>query len=292
MQKHGHKLIGTFDVQAEVIHEIGELKAQGYKEEDMYVVALNGQQLQMVQGQTDVHLNTDEGDFMDKFKSFISGEDPTKDALIQMGLSESEANDYYKEIQSGKIVLYVDSEYGMNYQNFDAAAASLSANRQTENNSQKTETPDLSDEQQMKLHEERLAVDKKWVESGSVDIHKNTVEEQQTLDIPYEREEVEVERRPINQELSEYEANGHSAETYEKDGLWHIPVIEERLEVRKVKYVSEEIIVHKRKIQETKHISETVQRETVDIDENNVQRYEKFKHKKRRSQIRDRLFCV
>lgn len=275
MQKHGHKLIGTFDVQAEVIHEIGELKAQGYKEEDMYVVALNGQQLQMVQGQTDVHLNTDEGDFMDKFKSFISGEDPTKDALKQMGLSESEADVYYKQIQSGKIILYVDSEYGMNYQNFDAAAASLSANRQAENNSQKTETPDLSDEQPMKLHEERLAVDKKWVESGSVDIHKNTVEEQQTLDVPYEREEVEVERRPVNQELSEYEASGHSAETYEKDGLWHIPVIEERLEVRKVKYVSEEIIVHKRKVQETKHISETVQRETVDIDENNVQRYEK-----------------
>lgn len=275
MQKHGHKLIGTFDVQAEVIHEIGELKAQGYKEEDMYVVALNGQQLQMVQGQTDVHLNTDEGDFMDKFKSFISGEDPTKDALKQMGLSESEADVYYKQIQSGKIILYVDSEYGMNYQNFDAAAASLSANRQAENNSQKTETPDLSDEQQMKLHEERLAVDKKWVESGSVDIHKNTVEEQQTIDVPYEREEVEVERRPVNQELSEYEASGHSAETYEKDGLWHIPVIEERLEVRKVKYVSEEIIVHKRKVQETKHISETVQRETVDIDENNVQRYEK-----------------
>ncbi|WP_404335038.1 DUF2382 domain-containing protein [Planococcus rifietoensis] len=275
MQKHGHKLIGTFDVQAEVIHEIGELKAQGYKEEDMYVVALNGQQLQMVQGQTDVHLNTDEGDFMDKFKSFISGEDPTKDALKQMGLSESEADEYYKQIQSGKIILYVDSEYGMNYQNFDAAAASLSANRQAENTSQKTETPDLSDEQQMKLHEERLAVDKKWVESGSVDIHKNTVEEQQTIDVPYEREEVEVERRPVNQELSEYEASGHSADTYEKDGLWHIPVIEERLEVRKVKYVSEEIIVHKRKVQETKHISETVQRETVDIDENNVQRYEK-----------------
>ena len=275
MQKHGHKLIGTFDVQAEVIHEIGELKAQGYKEQDMYVVALNGQQLQMVQGQTDVHLNTDEGDFMDKFKSFISGEDPTKDALIQMGLSESEANDYYKEIQSGKIVLYVDSEYGMNYQNFDAAAANLSGNSQTQEDHLKTETPDLSDEQRMELHEERLSVDKKWVESGSVDIRKNTIEEQQTLDVPYEREEVEVERRPINQELSEYEANGHSAETYEKDGLWHIPVIEERLEVRKVKYVSEEIIVHKRKIQETKHISETVQRETVDIDENNVQRYEK-----------------
>lgn len=275
MQKHGHKLIGTFDVQAEVIHEIGELKAQGYKEEDMYVVALNGQQLQMVQGQTDVHLNTDEGDFMDKFKSFISGEDPTKDALIQMGLSESEANDYYKEIQSGKIVLYVDSEYGMNYQNFDAAAANLSGNSQRPEDHLKTETPDLSDEQRMELHEERLAVDKKWVESGSVDIRKNTVEQQQTLDVPYEREEVEVERRPINQELSEYEANGHSAKTYEKDGLWHIPVIEERLEVRKVKYVSEEIIVHKRKVQETKHISETVQRETVDIDENNVQRYEK-----------------
>ncbi|MBU9673296.1 DUF2382 domain-containing protein [Planococcus sp. CP5-4] len=275
MQKHGHKLIGTFDVQAEVIHEIGELKAQGYKEEDIYVVALNGQQLQMVQGQTDVHLNTDENDFMDKFKSFISGEDPTKDALKQMGLSDSEADEYYNQIQSGKIILYVDSEYGMNYQNFDAAAASLSGTGHAKEDRKKTETPDLSDEQQMKLHEERLAVDKNWVESGSVDIHKNTVEEQQTFEVPYEREEVEIERRPVNQELAAYEASGHSAETYEKDGLWHIPVIEERLEVRKVKYVSEEIIVHKRKIQETKHISETVQRETVDIDEHNVQRHEK-----------------
>lgn len=273
MQKHGHKLIGTFDVQAEVIHEIGELKAQGYKEEDMYVVALNGQQLQMVQGQTDVHLNTDEGDFMDKFKSFISGEDPTKDALRQMGLSDSEADEYYQQIQSGKIVLYVDSEYGMNYQNLDSTAASLVGHEN--GHAQDTDSPELSGEQQMELHEERLAVDKKWVESGSVDIHKNTVDEQQTLDVPYEREEVEVERRPVNQELSEYEARGHSAETYEKDGLWHIPVIEERLEVRKVKYVSEEIIVRKRTIQETKHISETLQRETVDIDENNVQRYEK-----------------
>lgn len=275
MQKHGHKLIGTFDVQAEVIHEIGELKAQGYKEEDMYVIALNGQQLQMVQGQTDVHLNTDEGDFMDKFKSFISGEDPTKDALKQMGLSQTEADEYYNQVQNGKIVLYVDSEYGMNYENFNTAAANLTGNRRIEDDQQAHDTPDLSDEQQMKLHEERLAVDKKWVESGSVDIHKKTVEEQQELDVPYEREEVEVERRPVNQELSEYEASGHSTASYEKDGLWHIPVIEERLEVRKVKYVSEEIIVHKRKVQETKHISETVKRETVDIDENNVQRYEK-----------------
>ncbi|ANU18325.1 hypothetical protein BBI11_15340 [Planococcus maritimus] len=133
MQKHGHKMIGTFDVQAEVIHEIGELKAQGYREQDMYVVALNGQQLQMVQGQTDVQLNTDEGDFMDKFKSFISGEDPTKDALIQMGLSDAEAEQYYQQIQNGKLVLYVDSEYGMNYRNFEAAAAKLTGKEQDEN---------------------------------------------------------------------------------------------------------------------------------------------------------------
>ncbi len=275
MQKHGHKLIGTFDVQAEVIHEIGELKTQGYREQDMYVIALNGQQLQMVQGQTDVHLNTDEGDFMDKFKSFISGEDPTKDALIQMGLSEAEAEEYYKQIQSGKIVLYIDSEYGMNYQNFDAAAATLTGSEETAQAPSQTETLESNEQPQMQLHEERLAVDKEWAESGSVDIHKRTVEEQQTLDVPYEREEAEIERRPVNQELSAYEADGHSAETYEKDGLLHIPVIEERLEVRKVKYVSEEIIVRKRTVQETKQISETLKRETIDIDENNVQRYEK-----------------
>ncbi|MFC4713402.1 DUF2382 domain-containing protein [Planococcus dechangensis] len=268
MQKHGHKLIGTFDVQAEVLHEIGELKAQGYKEEDMYVVALNGEKLQMVQGQTDVHLNTDTGDFMDKFKSFIAGEDPTKDALLQMGLSESEADEYYQHVQNGKLVLYVDSEYGMNYQNFDAAVERLTGNHEASDTRS-------DEEQHMKLHEERLAVDKQWTETGSVDLHKKTVEEEQTLDVPFEREEVEVERRPVNKELSEYEASGASASTYEKDGYWHIPVIEERIEVRKVKYVSEEIIVQKRKIQETTQVRETVKREVVDIDENNVQRFDK-----------------
>ncbi|MBT2582791.1 DUF2382 domain-containing protein [Planococcus sp. ISL-109] len=268
MQKHGHKLIGMFDVQAEVLHEISELKAQGYKEEDMYVVALNDQQLQMVQGQTDVHLNTDTGDFMDKFTSFISGEDPTKDAFLQMGLSETEAGEYYQHVQNGKLVLYVDSEYGMNYQNFDAAAERLTGNHGS------TE-PEPNDEQRIKLHEERLAVDKEWTETGSVDIHKKTVEEELTLDVPYEREEVEVERRPVNKELSEYEATGASTTAYEKDGYWHIPVIEERLEVRKVKYVSEEIIVQKHKIQETKQVRETVRREVVDIDENNAERFDK-----------------
>lgn len=49
----------------------------------------------------------------------------------------------------------------------------------------------------------------------------------------------------------------------------HIPVIEERLIVTKKEVVTEEVVVTKRKIQDIKHVSETIRREEADFDEAN-----------------------
>src|SRR5439155_522664 len=50
----------------------------------------------------------------------------------------------------------------------------------------------------IQLREERLKVNKPPVETGNVHVRKEVVTERKTLDVPIEREEVVVERRPVS----------------------------------------------------------------------------------------------
>lgn len=116
MSKNNTPLIQSYDVQAQVLHKINELKAQGVNDEDMYVIAKYKDQVAMVQGQTNVHLDVQEDEnFMSNFKEFISGEDSTRHAFSQMGLGTGEADEYYRQVENGKLVLYVNPEYSTSY---------------------------------------------------------------------------------------------------------------------------------------------------------------------------------
>lgn len=111
------KFMGTFDSETEVLQKIEEMKATGSKEEDMYVMARDKDQISMVRGRTEVDYTSSEGaSLMDKFKSFISGDEPTRQAFKGMGLSEEKADSYYREVQNGKILLFVDKEFGASYE--------------------------------------------------------------------------------------------------------------------------------------------------------------------------------
>lgn len=252
-------LIQAYDIQAEVLHKIGELKAQGYKEEDMYVIAKHDDQLSMVQGQTDVHLNTqDDEDIMGKFKSFISGEDSTRDAFKQMGLGTTEADEYYRHVENGKLVLYVNSNYSKSYKPYTDAKTEDAIT---------TDRGSHEDEEHLRLHEERLSVDKERVQTGEVNVGKHVVEEQQTIEVPVEREEIYIERRPVNEEVHSGTDGSTEKGVYDDGEAIHIPLTEERVEVSKKNVVSEEIIVSKRKVQDTEVVNETVRHEEADIDE-------------------------
>ena len=50
--------------------------------------------------------------WLDKFIAFISGDEPVRTAFSDMGLTEVETNRYYDEVKNGRILLYVDREYG------------------------------------------------------------------------------------------------------------------------------------------------------------------------------------
>lgn len=117
---------------------------------------------------------------------------------------------------------------------------------------------DLDEDEKIRLKEERLNVDKKDVQTGEVDIHKRTVHETKTVDVPVEREEVVIDRKPVR--------DGETvSDDFDNDEI-HIPIREEQVEVTKKPVVTEEVEIRKEKRTDTKHVSEDVRREELDVD--------------------------
>ena len=106
------KFVGTFQSENQVLNKIDELKAQGYTEEDIYVVTNDADSLTIVRGQTDVDLRSSDGNWLDRFMAFLSGDEPVRAAFTNMGFTEEESSRYYNEVKNGNILLYVDREYG------------------------------------------------------------------------------------------------------------------------------------------------------------------------------------
>ena len=120
---------------------------------------------------------------------------------------------------------------------------------------------DLTEEEKIQLREERLNVDKERVQTGEVNVDKHIETEHQEFDVPVEREEVTVERRPVDGDRPASDIDGD-----DRDSI-NVSVNEERVNVDKEDVVSEEVVVKKDKVRDTEHVSEDVRREDVDIDE-------------------------
>lgn len=110
--KNDKKYIGTYYSEQELLGKIDNLKAEGYGEHDLYVVANDEDKVSMVRGRTDVELTSPEHtSWIDKFKSFLMGEEPVRGALSGMGFSDEDTSRYYAEAQKGGILLFADRDY-------------------------------------------------------------------------------------------------------------------------------------------------------------------------------------
>lgn len=119
-----------------------------------------------------------------------------------------------------------------------------------------------TDNETIRVHEEELQAQKVAQESGAVNVRKDVVEEERQLDVPVMREEVQVNRRAVSGDVSPDDtAFRESGDTI------RVPVVEERVEVRKVPHVVEEIEISKRAVQGTERVSDTVRREEVRVEE-------------------------
>jgi len=113
------------------------------------------------------------------------------------------------------------------------------------------------------VHEEELTARTREVERGAVRIEKDVVEEQQQLDVPVTEEEVHVTRRTVDREAGVRDA------AFE-EGTIEVPLRGEEVEVEKRARVVEEIDVDKSAVEKTQRVADTIRREEVHVEGDNV----------------------
>lgn len=110
----------------------------------------------------------------------------------------------------------------------------------------------------MKLHEERLNVQKEEAKQGEVRLSKEVVTERQEFDVPVKREEVVLNRRRVEQP-------DDGAQISDGEEI-RIPVMREDVSVEKRPVVTEEVGVEKREFERNQHVSATVQKERARLE--------------------------
>jgi len=108
----------------------------------------------------------------------------------------------------------------------------------------------------VQLREEQLRVTKTPVDTGDVKVRKEVHTEHKTVTVPVEREEVVIERRP---------ARGRASGDVKAEEI-RIPTREEKVHVSKETVVKEEVRVGKRKVRDTKEVSDDVRHEELVVE--------------------------
>jgi uncharacterized protein (TIGR02271 family) len=108
--------------------------------------------------------------------------------------------------------------------------------------------------------EERLVPKITRQEAGRVAISKTTVRQRDRVELAVTHDEIDLERRSVNRPLAEGEQP-----VAEVGDETVVLVVEERLEVRKVPWVVEEIHVRRRLVSKPQTVTGSVRKERVDV---------------------------
>lgn len=107
--------------------------------------------------------------------------------------------------------------------------------------------------------QEEAFLDKRVVETGKVRISKRISEREETIDEPLFREEVSVERIPVNKYVDQMPQVRHEGD------VMIIPVVQEQLVMQKRLVLVEELRVRKQVIETHQPQSVTLRREDVEV---------------------------
>jgi uncharacterized protein (TIGR02271 family) len=95
-------------------------------------------------------------------------------------------------------------------------------------------------------------------EAGEVSVRKTVRTERESVEVPTRREEVTVDRIPVEGEASEGQIGEDEVS---------VPVTEEEVVVEKWPVVKEKIRIRKDVVEDTEVVEEDVRREEIDIDD-------------------------
>jgi uncharacterized protein (TIGR02271 family) len=174
-------------------------------------------------------------------------------ALIGWGIPEDEAEYYESEVKAGRFLVTVEADGRADearrilhrFGGFDRTGwTAVRADREFTGRT-------------VQLREEQLKANKTTEKAGEVDVRKEVHTERRTVNVPVEREEVVIERRP---------ASGRASGGDMKAEEIRIPVKEEKVKVSKEAVVKEEVSVGKRKVRDNKTVSADVKSEELVVE--------------------------
>jgi uncharacterized protein (TIGR02271 family) len=117
-------------------------------------------------------------------------------------------------------------------------------------------------ETRIRLHEEQLAVTKREISAGGVDICKRVQEEHVQQSVPVKREELVVERRPLTGAATDANPGAATPDEIMRFTLYREEVV---LEKRRVPF--EEVIVRKKLVTEEEIVNETLRSEHIEVQQ-------------------------
>ncbi|QFF97755.1 hypothetical protein PB01_02415 [Psychrobacillus glaciei] len=107
MNIESNRRIEVAHSEEEMYEKLELLQEQGYAESDIHVISKENAHLNTLNRQSEVSTH-EAGSFIDKFKSWFTGEDAVTEGLRKLDLNEHETERYSKEVANGCIVLYTD----------------------------------------------------------------------------------------------------------------------------------------------------------------------------------------
>ena len=107
MNIESNRRIEIARTEEEMYEKLEGLQNQGYAESDIHVISTETAHLNTLSRHSEVSTH-ETGTFMDKFKSWFTGEDAIAEGLRKLDLSEEERTRYAEEVARGSIVLYTD----------------------------------------------------------------------------------------------------------------------------------------------------------------------------------------
>jgi len=121
-----------------------------------------------------------------------------------------------------------------------------------------------ADEARLVLVRESLIATKQAAQSGEVQVRKTAHEHQEQVPVTLRHEEVTVERRPLQGQVTE-------ADLAQGEQVIRVPVYEEQAQLQK-QATAEEVVVHKQTVEQQQTLTGTVRHENVEVDQSgNVQ---------------------
>ncbi|MFL0363530.1 general stress protein [Bacillus sp. PK3_68] len=104
------KVIGLCSSEIDAIRRIEELKVEGYETDQLYAVTKDADFHLMLQNRSGATVTSAGPSITEKVKAIFSKEKPVKEYLLEFGLSEKDAETYYKNVEDDLILLVTDEE--------------------------------------------------------------------------------------------------------------------------------------------------------------------------------------